>query len=92
MQDKGEKATEFFERKRLEGVDYAKGAKIYYELTKQHVYKVRYKEAGDKTWKWLEKETANPPFKTRTFRIKARAEKARQELVDSCFEAEVVEA
>ena len=92
MQGKGEKATEFFERKRLEEADYAKGAKVYYELIKQHVYKVRYKEAGDKTWTWLEKETANPPFKVRTFRIKDGAEKAAQELRDSAFVAEVVEA
>jgi hypothetical protein len=55
-------------------------------------YKVRYKEAGEKDWKWLEKETATPPFKARVFHKKAKAEKARQELVDSCFEAEVVEA
>jgi hypothetical protein len=53
-------------------------------------YKVRYKEAGAKQWQWLEKETANPPFKARIFHIAAKAEKARQELVDSCFEAEVI--
>jgi len=53
-------------------------------------WKVRYREAGDKKWKWLEDSNQLPPFPIVVFKTKEAAEKATEELRDSCFEAEAV--